>query len=244
MALKRNERYPGRFDNPSTEHPQGAFKNRSAPNAKDGTYLERDWANDWDGFFAALLKNAGMTANGSIDTALSSQYFSALHEFYYLPVGIPLPWPTATPPAGWLQCDGTEFNKSDNPKLALAYPSGRLPDLRGEFIRGWDETRGVDPGRGLLTHQAATVIRTAALDYFGIDTTVDNSNIGTAFAEADTITKGHPNDARAPNNDVLSGGLLDNTIQARQLQEELTDGGVWISVRPRNLAFNYIVRAL
>lgn len=78
MALKRNERYPGRFSNPTTAQPQGAFKNRTAPSAQDGSYLEQDWANDWSGFFGRLLTVAGFTANGTVDTALSSQYFDAL----------------------------------------------------------------------------------------------------------------------------------------------------------------------
>lgn len=78
MALKRNERYPGRFDNPSANHPQGAFKNRTSPSAQDGSYLEADWANDWSGFFERLLSVAGVTANGSADTAQASQYFDAL----------------------------------------------------------------------------------------------------------------------------------------------------------------------
>lgn len=80
MAIDRNSRYPGRFDAPTTARPQGAFKNRSAPNAKDGSYLERDWANDWDGFFGSLLRAAGITANGTPDTALASQYFDALRS--------------------------------------------------------------------------------------------------------------------------------------------------------------------
>ncbi|WP_023639485.1 phage tail protein, partial [Dickeya zeae] len=59
-------------------------------------------------------------------------------------VGIPLPWPQATPPAGWLKCNGQAFDKNAFPKLAQVYPGGVLPDLRGEFIRGWDDGRGVD----------------------------------------------------------------------------------------------------
>lgn len=78
MAINRSERYPGRFDDPTSARPQGAFKNRSAPGAKDGSYLERDWANDWDGFFGSLLRSAGMNPNGTPDTALASQYFDAL----------------------------------------------------------------------------------------------------------------------------------------------------------------------
>lgn len=78
MALKRNERYPGRFANPTSAHPQGGFKNRSSPSAQDGSYLEADWANDWDGFFSRLLTVASLTPNGAVDSASSSQYFDAL----------------------------------------------------------------------------------------------------------------------------------------------------------------------
>lgn len=78
MSLKLNERYPLRFNNPSTQYPQGSFKNRSAPGAKDGSYLEKDWANDKEGFFQRLLLVAGIQADGEVDTALASQYFSAL----------------------------------------------------------------------------------------------------------------------------------------------------------------------
>lgn len=78
MALQRDSRYPGRFTAANTAHPQGAFKNRSTPTSQDGSYLESDWANDWSGFFEALLTAAGVTPNNTVDTATSSQYFNAL----------------------------------------------------------------------------------------------------------------------------------------------------------------------
>lgn len=77
----------------------------------------------------------------------------------YLPVGVPLPWPTKTPPAGWFECNGAPFDKNKCKKLAIAYPSGRLPDLRGEFIRGWDNGRNADPKRGLLSLQPCDIQR-------------------------------------------------------------------------------------
>lgn len=80
MALKLNERYPGRFGNPSAGYPQGSFKNRTTPDAKDGSYLEKDWANDKEGFFQSLLSDAVIEANGSVDQVGSSQYFSALKQ--------------------------------------------------------------------------------------------------------------------------------------------------------------------
>ncbi|WP_318842090.1 shufflon system plasmid conjugative transfer pilus tip adhesin PilV [Pectobacterium odoriferum] len=70
-----------------------------------------------------------------------------------VPVGIPHPWPSTTLPSGWLVANGQSFNKVSYPKLALVYPSGKLPDLRGLFIRGSDQGRGYDVGRQTLTEQ-------------------------------------------------------------------------------------------
>lgn len=78
MALKLNERYPGRYNNPSADYPQGSFKNRTSPTAKDGSYLEQDWANDKEGFFQSLLAKAVVVANGVVDKVGSSQAFDAL----------------------------------------------------------------------------------------------------------------------------------------------------------------------
>ncbi|HFV5328740.1 TPA: phage tail protein, partial [Escherichia coli] len=67
-----------------------------------------------------------------------------LGEGSALPVGVPVPWPSATPPTGWLKCNGAAFSAEEYPELAKVYPTNKLPDLRGEFIRGWDDGRGVD----------------------------------------------------------------------------------------------------
>lgn len=82
MALKRDQRYPGRFSTPTTAHPQGAFKDRTSPTAQDGSYMQADWANDWDGFFSSLLAAAGITANGNVDGVGASQYFSAAQSIF------------------------------------------------------------------------------------------------------------------------------------------------------------------
>lgn len=80
MSLKLNERYPGRFNNPSADYPGGSFKNRTTPDAKDGSYLEKDWANDKEGFFQSLLSAAGITASGTVDKVGASQFFDALQQ--------------------------------------------------------------------------------------------------------------------------------------------------------------------
>ncbi|EPB4841096.1 phage tail protein, partial [Escherichia coli] len=40
-----------------------------------------------------------------------------------LPVGVPVPWPSATPPTGWLKCNGAAFSSEMYPNLAKAYPT-------------------------------------------------------------------------------------------------------------------------
>ncbi|KAB0489680.1 hypothetical protein [Pseudomonas vancouverensis] len=83
MSLKLNERYPGRFNNPSADYPQGYFKNRTSPTAKDGSYLEQDWANDKEGFFQSLISVAGLVPNGLVDKVGASQYYDALLNVLY-----------------------------------------------------------------------------------------------------------------------------------------------------------------
>src|SRR5690606_33089793 len=78
MAINLDDRYPGRAGGKTLDYPQGSFKNRTSPNAQDGTFLEQDWANDMLAFFQALMSNAGMAANNVVDTARASQYFDAL----------------------------------------------------------------------------------------------------------------------------------------------------------------------
>ena len=91
MSLKLNERYPGRFDNPSADYPLGSFKNRTAPGAKDGSYLEKDWANDKEGFFQSILNSAGIAPNGNVDKVGSSQFFDAMLYLDQNQAGIAFP---------------------------------------------------------------------------------------------------------------------------------------------------------
>lgn len=141
------------------------------------------------------------------------------------PVGMPQPWPLETPPAGWLKCNGQSFNKSQYPLLASAYPSGALPDLRGEFIRVWDDGRGVNPGRGILSSESD------ALQDHG-HKAIRLRNLGGGGGQT-AIPDGGSNFT----NDLdLINGVSSHDY----------NGGtprIAGETRPRNIAFNYIVRA-
>ncbi|RCY03743.1 tail fiber protein [Escherichia coli] len=106
-----------------------------------------------------------------------------------LPVGVPVPWPTATPPAGWLKCDGRAFTKEQYPVLARVYPTLRLGDI---------------------------------------------SSLGsTQYGFGDALTSNQLG--------VINGKkwIFDASSKGAQRY----DWWAYVSARPRNIAFNYIVRA-
>ncbi|HHU4551819.1 TPA: phage tail protein [Escherichia coli] len=146
-----------------------------------------------------------------------------LGEGSALPVGVPVPWPSATPPTGWLKCNGAAFTASQYPKLALAYPALKLPDLRGEFIRGWDDGRGIDAGRTLLTAQADE-LRSHNHRFINEYGTPSTNFI--AFTDQ--------------NSEGVDGGLREGSRAWTYITMEKTGGS---ETRPHNVAFNYIVRA-
>ncbi|MGP0902113.1 phage tail fiber protein [Serratia sp. CY76391] len=130
------------------------------------------------------------------------------------PVGVIEAWPSDVPPTGWLMCDGSGFNTGVFPNLALIFPSGQLPDLRGAFLRGKDNGKGVDPNRGLLSIQPGQAPASA----------IGGGEWGN-YAGRDT---GH-----------TVGTGTDNTGTYRVMQETEQQR----ETRPYNVAINYIVRA-
>ncbi|EKL6553538.1 phage tail protein [Escherichia coli] len=222
----------------------------SAPAALD-TLNELAAALGNDPNFATTMLNA-LAGKQPLDNTLTNLSgkdvagllaYLGLGEGSALPVGVPVPWPSATPPTGWLKCNGAAFSAEEFPKLAKAYPTLNLPDLRGEFIRGWDDSRGIDTGRSLLSSQAATFIRTALQDYYGVDLTT-SVKVGIAFASADKVqTSGIPADSKAGDNSNYVLPSADNSITGTQRIAEDNFYSAWISMRPRNISFNYIVRA-
>lgn len=130
------------------------------------------------------------------------------------PVGIPQAWPQENPPLGWLICNGAGFNTSLFPLLLKAYPNGVLPDLRGVFLRGKDNGRGIDPNRVLGDLQwgqapASAIGGRGWGDYAGRNT-------------------GHTSESGSDND--YNYAVQQETEQQRE-------------TRPVNISVNYIVRA-
>ncbi len=194
------------------------------------------------------VDRAALTALTSVGRAILSKpsiqsvlNYLGLGEGSALPVGVPVPWPLETPPTGWLKCNGAAFSSEMYPKLAKAYPTNKLPDLRGEFIRGWDDGRGIDPRRALLSLQNG-----------GVES---HTHQGQLFRVSDYRTN------EIPASEVMGRNYLASLTPGANSPLDFDDypvalipNGYFVGnqrttaygineTRPRNIAFNYIVRA-
>ncbi|ACG60385.1 gp63 tail-fiber protein [Iodobacter phage PhiPLPE] len=76
--LKIYEAYAPRANPPDANYPLGSVKNVTVPGAKDGTPLDNKWGNNTEGFYQALLADAGIVANGQVEKVGASQLLDAV----------------------------------------------------------------------------------------------------------------------------------------------------------------------
>ncbi|MFI3718718.1 phage tail protein [Escherichia coli] len=169
-------------------------------------------------------------SDGTVPTALENL---GLGEGSALPVGVPVPWPSATPPTGWLKCNGAAFSAEEYPELAKAYPTNKLPDLRGEFIRGWDDGRGVDVGRAILSSQGDAIRN--IIGKFGNTQLYPSIYCDGAFGVTVENVSQTLGLTLAPSG--TGNGTVNFSFDASKIVPVATEN------RPRNVAFNFIVRA-
>ncbi|MGM7959714.1 phage tail-collar fiber domain-containing protein [Yersinia enterocolitica] len=149
------------------------------------------------------------------------------------PIGIPLPYPGTTPPQGYLKCNGAAFYPYRYPTLATLYPTHKLPDLRGEFIRGFDDGRGIDTNRTLLSAQT-DALQNITGGINGVSESMGSapeSNFSGAFAKTDSVG----NDNTPHHTDITHCGSFD--FDASRVVRTATE------TRPHNISFCYILRA-
>lgn len=143
------------------------------------------------------------------------------------PAGMVASFSMLTAPAGWLACDGSEVSRTTYAYLFTAignrHGSGNgtttfnLPDLRGEFVRGWDSGRGVDPFRSLGDLQAS------ALESHTHEINLQQLNSSGDVGSGKLATGGQSPEGTIPN-------IFSNAT-----------GGA-LETRPRNMALLYCIK--
>ncbi|EHQ2336410.1 MULTISPECIES: phage tail-collar fiber domain-containing protein [Escherichia] len=88
------------------------------------------------GLSGELSGNAATATKLKTARTINGIKFDGSANIEAFPPGVPLPWPSDTPPAGYAIMQGQTFDKAAYPKLAIAYPSGVIPDMRGWTIKG------------------------------------------------------------------------------------------------------------
>ena len=158
----------------------------------------------------------------------------------YAPPGLVAHFARSTPPPGWLKCNGAAVSRTAYAALYAAlgttFGAGngsttfKLPDLRGEFLRGWDQGRGVDGGRGFGTAQSHAVER----HNHYLPTSSGGTQSGTAgFQDVDESTW----EFDTPINPYPAEGYVITTYDIGT-NNNIWDGGQWAQeTRPRNIAF-------
>ncbi|HCO6582324.1 TPA: phage tail protein [Escherichia coli] len=167
-------------------------------------------------------------------------------------IGVPFFWPSAAMPDtvidSWssmvfLKFNGAKFSATDYPVLAKVFPALALPDARGDFIRIWDDGRGIDVGRTLLSGQSHTIMDHAhnmelwTGDGLAAGSTRKGVNPGILATYGDGgIVKTDEPGLRVPSSL--------RAISSRSVKRygEIS-GHVGTETRPRNIAFNFLVRA-
>lgn len=181
-------------------------------------------------FLSRSAPFADIKADGSaaIATALSNLGLGAGAP----PIGIPFFWPSSAMPntvmTEWadmvfLKFNGATFSASTYPKLALVFPGLVLTEARGEFLRIWDDGRGVDSGRALLSAQSDDFKSHTHRLYFNNGSSGSNISIGSSS----NVTGIYSSGLNQPGGGSIAA--IENT------------GGT--ETRPRNIAFNFLVRA-
>ncbi|HGW0902401.1 TPA: shufflon system plasmid conjugative transfer pilus tip adhesin PilV [Klebsiella pneumoniae] len=175
--------------------------------------------------------------NGLLARDNAGQIFSCINGKWQLigdqPGTIKM-WGAITPPDEWLELNGQYFDKVKNPILASFYPSGKLPDFRGQFVRAWDHGAGVDSDstRGILSIQG-DAMRNIVGNIYGIAHYVNSGGNG-VFSESRSP---YWTDIKAgPANTTGSSSTYNANIDASRQVPTAPEN------RPKNITVMYIIK--
>lgn len=184
-----------------------------------------------------------------VDAGLVNQILENLRLGAGAPaIGIPFFWPSTAMPNTvidewsdmvFLKFNGATFSATTYPKLAKVIPSLTLTEARGEFPRIWDDGRGVDVGRALMSAQGDAMrnisgtVRLASNSYNQNTARQMTGVFGWSDSSAGEVTNFSLTAASNTSNYKNGGFTFNSSTQVPTALEN----------RPRNIAFNFLVRA-
>lgn len=214
----------------------------NSPNGK--LYL---WINNaaWGVYDDESAKNIplGVDCGGTGSTTASGAQDNLGISSGIFPIGMPFFWPSSSSPAEifpelsgqvFLKWNGATFSAAAYPKLALVIPSLKLVEARGEFPRIWDDGRGVDVGRALLSAQSDAIRNITGV-------------LRSGSYKTDSLSDGDTGAFSVQSRGVITGlydsagangyTYIDHKFEAGSVVPTASEN------RPRNIAFNFLVRA-
>ncbi|MNZ37387.1 hypothetical protein D3C78_548310 [compost metagenome] len=236
-----------RIDTPTAQKDKfGAGKNgftRGNPQTgTPATDLDDDYFDTLQEELAGVVEAAGI----ALDKTKRNQLLEALFRLGAgaPAIGVPFFWPSAAMPntvlPEWsgmvfLKFNGATFSAATYPKLALVFPALLLPEARGEFLRVWDDGRGVDAGRALLSAQLD-----ALQNITGAISVGDNNSVVGAIGAPTGAFTGVNDTGKVP---VWASGSVAGTRYAAANFNAGNVARTATETRSRNIAFNLLVRA-
>lgn len=133
----------------------------------------------------------------------------------------------------YLKWNGATFDPAVFPALALINPGCILADVRGEFLRVWDDGRGVDAGRALMSHQDSAAPNITGAVPASSYSPSSNQTTGAIQSGTNNIS----NDADSYNATMRGGMNFDASRCWEGYRNDVTEA------RPGNVSFNFLVRA-
>lgn len=149
-----------------------------------------------------------------------------------VPIGTIIPFWGNTAPVGYLPCNGQTVNSGTFPSLVTflgGTTSAVVPDLRGEFLRGWDNGRGLDVGRAIFTAQT-DALQNITGTYIALNSTAVGQNFAGAYVGTGSL-------AFPVGTGATTAGATNVSFDASRVARTSTE------TRPHNIAVLYCIKA-
>ena len=197
------------------------------------------------GVAATIFADGSINTSGIITATTFHGSGANLTGVVSIPTGMIAPFAMSSPPTGWLECNGATISRSTYATLFAAigttYGAGDgsstfvLPDLRATFIRGFDNSRGIDTGRtfGSFQDQGIPAMKGDIADAHGQSRTQTNAVSGFT-----NVFEGVGTSSWRTSIESSSGQYAEVRFDSTRIVPDAPHGGV----RPRNLALMYMIK--